>query len=398
MDTGQSPTWRARLRKALMDHFSESDIKSLCFDLTIDYEQLSGENKTEKVISLIAYCDQTDTIPQLIQWCSRHRPNVAWDEIEAAAIQEENTQKPLVIPSVPAPEKKRNITPWFSIGGIVIIIILLTILVVNLISRSNEPKTTSIQTTTSFPLASPTINITQEKPTTIPEESSPISDNTPTQTTESVQIEQKNNLGSGLKVECIHADVWTVHPGESANVDSKNCWQLANNSISAKDDGLTFFIDQPEEEMISGIYTEIDGNAIIDFDIRIDKLQTSANDVLSNIAIGIVPNNLALDSGKFIIYQKESPVESYPVFLKHEERGDFDSYMTQEGEFIRYSLGSQDHVTMRLVGDVLNIFRNGQKVAGPLDVAYRERVLWIGYRVALDGAIEADISGLTIQE
>ena len=109
----ESIYWRMELREALIDKFNDSDIRIICSDLGVDYEILSGDNKVERVISLIDIFDDKGNIPQLIQYCSRYRENVDWDRIAAAekaerARQEANSRlmPPTSTPSTAAQQQR----------------------------------------------------------------------------------------------------------------------------------------------------------------------------------------------------------------------------------------------------------------------------------------------------
>lgn len=78
------PYWHERLRKALVDHFNEEEIEVLCFDLVIDYRNLAGQTYAKKVIELIRYVVRVGRLDELINYCSRTRPNVAWHEMNPA--------------------------------------------------------------------------------------------------------------------------------------------------------------------------------------------------------------------------------------------------------------------------------------------------------------------------
>ena len=46
------------IHQLLVDHFNESELKDLCFQLQIDYENLAGSAKPDKARELIAYFDR----------------------------------------------------------------------------------------------------------------------------------------------------------------------------------------------------------------------------------------------------------------------------------------------------------------------------------------------------
>ncbi len=67
---------RVHLREQLDSLFSQDDIRVLCFDLGIDFDNLSGGTKQIKVQSLIVYCEQRGRIDDLIQRAATINPNM----------------------------------------------------------------------------------------------------------------------------------------------------------------------------------------------------------------------------------------------------------------------------------------------------------------------------------
>lgn len=91
-----------RLRQTLTDQFDEGELRTLCFDLRIDYASLPGEGKANKARELVAYCDRHGCIPELEdQLCQLranapralydnlpHQPYFFGREVELARIQD----------------------------------------------------------------------------------------------------------------------------------------------------------------------------------------------------------------------------------------------------------------------------------------------------------------------
>jgi hypothetical protein len=69
---------RVRLREQLDSLFSQDDIRVLCFDLGIDFDNLAGGTKQVKVQSLIVYCEQRGRVDDLIQRATAINPNMIW--------------------------------------------------------------------------------------------------------------------------------------------------------------------------------------------------------------------------------------------------------------------------------------------------------------------------------
>jgi len=85
---------RAKLRKAITDHFTIDELKTLCFDLHIEYENLDGETRQAKVRELVSYCERTGLMASLLDAVQAMRPNLdlagmAGDEPELPVSEQE---------------------------------------------------------------------------------------------------------------------------------------------------------------------------------------------------------------------------------------------------------------------------------------------------------------------
>ena len=69
------------LYRKIKDHFNEEEIRQLCFDLHLNYEDLRGDQRLSKLQALISYCDRHGTLNELINLCRQSRPNISWDNI-----------------------------------------------------------------------------------------------------------------------------------------------------------------------------------------------------------------------------------------------------------------------------------------------------------------------------
>jgi hypothetical protein len=72
-----------QLRKLIARYFKEDELNTLCFDLGIDFDSLKGETIDGKSRELVAYCDRTLHLPELIEACREARPKVAWDAFQS---------------------------------------------------------------------------------------------------------------------------------------------------------------------------------------------------------------------------------------------------------------------------------------------------------------------------
>jgi hypothetical protein len=62
-----------------MEHFNESELKTLCSDMGIDYEIVPGSGKEDRIRELIDYCRRHGKYDALVAMCREQRPHVSWD-------------------------------------------------------------------------------------------------------------------------------------------------------------------------------------------------------------------------------------------------------------------------------------------------------------------------------
>jgi hypothetical protein len=68
------------IQKQLVKHFDLSELKTLCFELNIDYEAIAGETKPDKSRELVKFAYRTGRIPELLEQCQQSRPLVDWHQ------------------------------------------------------------------------------------------------------------------------------------------------------------------------------------------------------------------------------------------------------------------------------------------------------------------------------
>ncbi len=76
--TTPNENYRIALREILVERFSGQELRALCFDLNVDYEDLPGEGKTDKALALIAYSERHDRLAELVRVGKKQRPAIAW--------------------------------------------------------------------------------------------------------------------------------------------------------------------------------------------------------------------------------------------------------------------------------------------------------------------------------
>lgn len=69
-----------KLRAILTTRFNDSELRTLCFDLAVDYDSLPGQGLEDKARELIAHRERRGRIAELASRVRELRPDIAWDE------------------------------------------------------------------------------------------------------------------------------------------------------------------------------------------------------------------------------------------------------------------------------------------------------------------------------
>lgn len=64
------------LRRLLNQRLDLQEVKTICFDLEIDYDNLTGERKNEKIMELILYLAHRGSVSELVNWVIENRPDL----------------------------------------------------------------------------------------------------------------------------------------------------------------------------------------------------------------------------------------------------------------------------------------------------------------------------------
>ncbi len=81
LSSGRDPTREqmVELRREIVEHFNDEELRTLCFDIGADYESLPAQGKEGKARELIALQQRLGRLADLIAACRAARPNVKWD-------------------------------------------------------------------------------------------------------------------------------------------------------------------------------------------------------------------------------------------------------------------------------------------------------------------------------
>lgn len=72
---------RARLRREIAMRFSDDELKTLCSDLGLDYENLPASARVGRARELVLCCERMNLLDELVEACQSERPAFPWSEI-----------------------------------------------------------------------------------------------------------------------------------------------------------------------------------------------------------------------------------------------------------------------------------------------------------------------------
>jgi hypothetical protein len=71
-----------RVIELVSESFNRAEIRELCFDFNIEYDDLPGESRGERVLELVTYFQRRNTLDVFIEWCAKLRPKIQWPQTE----------------------------------------------------------------------------------------------------------------------------------------------------------------------------------------------------------------------------------------------------------------------------------------------------------------------------
>jgi hypothetical protein len=69
------------LRLVITNYFSLEELRAICFDLGVDFDDIPGKGKSAKSLELVAYLNIRSRLDELIQLIDEERPQLALDEM-----------------------------------------------------------------------------------------------------------------------------------------------------------------------------------------------------------------------------------------------------------------------------------------------------------------------------
>ena len=70
---------RKQLLEKINKMFSAGELATLCFDIDVDYDSISGDTRNDKARELLLHCGRRGMMGELVEGCKSAFPNEEWD-------------------------------------------------------------------------------------------------------------------------------------------------------------------------------------------------------------------------------------------------------------------------------------------------------------------------------
>ncbi|MBE7532735.1 MAG: hypothetical protein HND44_11330 [Chloroflexi bacterium] len=67
-----------KIYENILQAFNMDELRLICLEMSIDFEVLSGDNKSRKILDLLVNCQRRGTLNELLAICQRQRPHLSW--------------------------------------------------------------------------------------------------------------------------------------------------------------------------------------------------------------------------------------------------------------------------------------------------------------------------------
>ncbi len=83
-----------QLHQILTERFSAEELRTFCFNLDVDYDDLPAIGRADKARELVAYLERHDRILDCLEVGKRLRPDIPWDQVQLALLEDAQQRAP----------------------------------------------------------------------------------------------------------------------------------------------------------------------------------------------------------------------------------------------------------------------------------------------------------------
>ena len=65
------------IRDCIINHFDVQGLKTMCFDMGVNYDNLGGDGLDDKAREFVLHMNRANRCHEIKEYCKRHRPNAS---------------------------------------------------------------------------------------------------------------------------------------------------------------------------------------------------------------------------------------------------------------------------------------------------------------------------------
>lgn len=125
--------WPLQLHQLLMEQFNLEELRTLTFDLQLDWDELEGSRKSSRVWSLLLALSSKNRLPDLLEHSAQLRPHANWSELIPQIAADPDLIESIVPPDVTRIALRR-------LGWGMSVVVLMSLLILYTVSRTNAAR------------------------------------------------------------------------------------------------------------------------------------------------------------------------------------------------------------------------------------------------------------------
>ena len=202
-----------------------------------------------------------------------------------------------------------------------------------------------------------------------------------------------------LEDSCISTQTWKIDSPDASLIrtvgtTSDGCYTLDQLGILTNPGALHLRKESGINEVASGIYTPIEANSVIEFNIYVDSMSMKFDNI-AEIAFAVTPANDRLTARS---------TARFKLHLEDPGRGKVIHFMMADtGENSGVKLGNQHYeygrrynIRLLLSTTHMDVFINGYRINESLELPPGPKAFYIGYDLPVYGEMDITISNITV--
>ena len=200
---------------------------------------------------------------------------------------------------------------------------------------------------------------------------------------------------------CISSATWSVastndNALEEVSTSASGCYKAESLGIFADNDGVLHLNMRERKDAISsGIYTPVNNNSVITFNVYVNSMYIIYPEVPVMINFAVAPADdimTAKNTARFKLHVEDKANTPRVYFFM----ADVGEYNGIKVDTRHYEYGRTYTVRLELVGNIMRVFVNDIKMNEDLLIPTGQKAFYIGYNIPVIAGVDVEINNIMI--